>query len=475
MGKRSPTPPPPPDPAQLAATQGAMNTEQMRLNARINRPNQTTPFGSSTWTQGPDDQWSETQTYDPRITNAYFTDLETQQQAGQMAQMLGRGVTQTIFDQQGHYTPFGQNLFIPAAVDHIDPGTSGPNGLSHSIDASGLPSLSTGGLQGNLDTNGLTRLPGAGRGEDNFSAERGRQEDALYARNTSRLDPQWEQRQAALESQLTNQGFMRGTEAWNQAMDSMGRDRNDAYAGARNDSILAGGEEQSRLFANALQARGQQFGERESMGNFTNSANAQDFDQRMRARGQGFGERQTQATFGNQANAQDFGQRMNAAQFQNAIRGQRYQEELTQRNQPFEEFMRMVHGNSSAMPQFSNPTQIQGMPPPDYMAAYGMNQAAQNNAYNQQMGSRNNLTSALVNAGGKAAMAMSDRRLKSNVKRIGDHSAGVPLYEYDIFGRREVGVMADELQAVRPDAVATHPSGYLMVNYAKIGGRDARV
>lgn len=65
---------------------------------------------------------------------------------------------------------------------------------------------------------------------------------------------------------------------------------------------------------------------------------------------------------------------------------------------------------------------------------------------------------------------LSDRRLKSNIKHVGER-AGLRVYEYDIFGRRERGFMADEVQRVRPDAVHTHDSGYLMVDYGALGGR----
>jgi hypothetical protein len=66
---------------------------------------------------------------------------------------------------------------------------------------------------------------------------------------------------------------------------------------------------------------------------------------------------------------------------------------------------------------------------------------------------------------GSAAIMFSDRRLKSNIVRIGTHPLGIGVYEYDIFGGRQRGVMADEVEAVMPEAVSTHESGYKMVNY----------
>jgi hypothetical protein len=75
-----------------------------------------------------------------------------------------------------------------------------------------------------------------------------------------------------------------------------------------------------------------------------------------------------------------------------------------------------------------------------------------------------------IGAGGRmAAAAMSDRRLKTDVQRVGTTPAGLPIYEYTIFGKRERGVMADEAEVMFPAAVHTHLSGYKMVDYARIG------
>lgn len=67
-----------------------------------------------------------------------------------------------------------------------------------------------------------------------------------------------------------------------------------------------------------------------------------------------------------------------------------------------------------------------------------------------------------------AAMFFSDRRLKSDIALVGVHPTGIGVYEYDKFGHRERGVMADEVELVKPEAVATHPSGYKMVNYGML-------
>ena len=63
----------------------------------------------------------------------------------------------------------------------------------------------------------------------------------------------------------------------------------------------------------------------------------------------------------------------------------------------------------------------------------------------------------------------SDRRLKMNIRRIGTHRLGIGIYEYDyVWGEHSVGVMADEVKTVRPDAVIRGEDGYDRVDYSKL-------
>lgn len=74
-------------------------------------------------------------------------------------------------------------------------------------------------------------------------------------------------------------------------------------------------------------------------------------------------------------------------------------------------------------------------------------------------------------------MGASERQLKQHISRIGTHPLGIGLYlfdykpEYrDAWGHgRQFGVMADEVEHVVPEAVSSHPGGYRMVDYAKLG------
>ena len=63
----------------------------------------------------------------------------------------------------------------------------------------------------------------------------------------------------------------------------------------------------------------------------------------------------------------------------------------------------------------------------------------------------------------------SDRRLKTDVKKIGTHRLGIPLYSWTyLWGEPGIGVMADEVEAVAPWAVTT-VNGFKAVNYSMIG------
>ena len=71
----------------------------------------------------------------------------------------------------------------------------------------------------------------------------------------------------------------------------------------------------------------------------------------------------------------------------------------------------------------------------------------------------------------------SDRATKENIVRVGTHPAGFGLYLFDYkpvyreaagFGR-QFGIMADEVEAVLPQAVVMGPHGYKMVDYALLG------
>lgn len=69
------------------------------------------------------------------------------------------------------------------------------------------------------------------------------------------------------------------------------------------------------------------------------------------------------------------------------------------------------------------------------------------------------------------AQIFSDRRLKHDIKKIGEADNGLPIYTFKYKGdehhQTHVGFMADEVEKKNPDAVGLDPSGYKTVDYDK--------
>jgi len=65
----------------------------------------------------------------------------------------------------------------------------------------------------------------------------------------------------------------------------------------------------------------------------------------------------------------------------------------------------------------------------------------------------------------------SDMRLKHDIVPVGHLANGLGLYRfsYNDSDKVYVGVLAQEVERVMPDAVRRAPNGYLQVNYARIG------
>ncbi len=76
----------------------------------------------------------------------------------------------------------------------------------------------------------------------------------------------------------------------------------------------------------------------------------------------------------------------------------------------------------------------------------------------------------------KAAGALSDRRLKRDIHPVGKLANGLALYRFKYLWSNEefVGVMAQEVLDVMPDAVVTGADGYMRVRYELLGTRMQR-
>jgi len=70
-----------------------------------------------------------------------------------------------------------------------------------------------------------------------------------------------------------------------------------------------------------------------------------------------------------------------------------------------------------------------------------------------------------------AAAASSDRRLKKLIVKVGKAKSGLNLYKYHYIDGRGpfLGVMADEVEKIKPEAMGPEIGGYKTVNYALLG------
>ena len=87
----------------------------------------------------------------------------------------------------------------------------------------------------------------------------------------------------------------------------------------------------------------------------------------------------------------------------------------------------------------------------------------------QNANNTNQMIGTGIGALATVAMMYSDRRLKTNVRRIGTRDDGLGVYEFEYIwgGPKRVGVMADEVARVRPDAVV-RIGEFHAVDYAKL-------
>ena len=164
------------------------------------------------------------------------------------------------------------------------------------------------------------------------------------------------------------------------------------------------------------------------------------------------------------AAAQQFGMDTQARQ-------QYISELLSQRQTPLNEINALLSGSQVNNP-FAGGLGYQGganVQPAPIMQGANAQYGADLNASNASNAAANNTMNGLF-ALGSTALMFSDRRLKRNIKKIGNYLNGLAKYSFEyIWGEKSVGVMADEVEKVLPNAVYTHISGYKMVNYAMVG------
>jgi hypothetical protein len=408
------------------------------------------------------------------------------------------------------------------------------NGPEYQVpELQGMGDNPTAGMQSSVGTSNspTSFAPGgpiqASVGPSDFSADR----QAVTNAYMSRLQPMLDHERDALNNQLVNQGFEPGTEAYDRAMTQYGQQANDAY----NQAVMAGGQEQSRLFGLQLQqgqfgnqAQQQGFGQNQaqgqfaqqgvgqnnqtalSSGSFVNSAASQAFAQRQAqqafnnavaqgnaagandAANQAYQNAVQQTTYGNSNAQQTFSNLSSNAQLQNQIRQAQLGERENLQSFPINQITALMSGGQVTQPQpvSFNPSSVA----PTNVSGNVFNSAAlaQQN-YQSQLAQQNAAMGGMFGLGSAALMgglsggsggsgnsligkglsalpglfALSDRRLKRDIVDTGIRLMnGLKLYAFRYLDdvAQNIGLMADEVLAVKPQAVHS-VGGYLAVNY----------
>lgn len=407
-----------PDPKETAAAQTGTNIGTAVANSYLNNVNQVTPDGSLTYNQTGSKNY-----YDPYTGKSYDIPQFTATQ--QLSQQQ-----QAIKDQTD-----GAELNLGKLANSQSGRLN--DLLGRPMDLNGAPAA---GNAGNLN---MPQYQQFGNGPklqtsytDDFSQDKQAVQDAMM----SRLNPQIENDRSALEQRLANQGIMPGSKAYETSMNQNAQATNDA----RTSVLLASGQEQSRLAQLANQ-----------QATFGNNANQQMWNN------------QFQSTQGNNALAgQKYADQQTQFNAQNTARNQYLQEQYQQRNQPINEISALLSGAQVTNPNFVNSANSQ-IATTDVAGLINQNYQNQLGAYQQQQQQSGGILGGLFGLGSKL-IGLSDASTKENIRRVGSLDNGLPIYAYNYKGdgMTHIGLIAQEVERVNPEAV--HRIGSVrVVNYGK--------
>jgi hypothetical protein len=246
MGGKS-SAPPAPDYAGAAQEQSRASKEIANQQTWANRPDQTTPWGSSSWSTAPGvdpgtgqpiTQWSQTQTLEPRLQGALDSQIDLQKERSDLGQsFMGRV-------EQDYEKPFDwQNL---------------------------------------QDMSGKLRPTTQATNANEFAKQREDYTNAAF----DQMRPEHQFQEESARTRLANQGLTPGSEAYNRELGRVA----DAQAGERWNAVNQGGLEQQRM-QNQLRAQeAQSFGQEQTASSFQNQLRQQGIAEQAQKRGMSLNE-----------------------------------------------------------------------------------------------------------------------------------------------------------------------------------------
>ena len=393
----------------------------------INNPGASSglPVGSSGTSQGSN----------PNAFASYGLGQPAGPQTGQTTDVRGQSMDMSAWD------PAVQAQQQKAAGTYQAGGGVSSTNTSSSSPVSSTPQSTQTGIDPNQLAQATTAAGNSSPmgGGGNISSAIQNAQNAAYQNATGYLDPQFAEQQNTLTNQLVNQGVPQGSEAWNKAQDDFARQKQFAYSQAQSGAYGQGLTAQNQIANQLLTSQGINTQANTAMGVA------------------GIGANTAANQLAEQANTDTFNQSM-------SMRNQNLNELQLQQQNPLTMYNSVTNGTSPTQPNFTNSSNS-NVAGTDIASIISQALGQQNNVYNSQVGSTNSANSGMASI---LAALISDRRLKTNIVKIGMHVCGVPLYTYNyVWGEPGIGVMADELEKVRPDAVL-EVFGIKVVNYGAI-------
>jgi hypothetical protein len=444
MGKKSPSAPPMPDYKSAAEATAQSNLEAARAATAANRVNQVTPWGSLTYSQAP--RKFNQSGYDAAM-QAYNQKQSTPIQKNVQSFYSGRPLTdarskedymniKAAMDAAGASTSANSQkseiMKLPSMNDFYegdqDGGWTAEVKLDpvqqQLLDQQNKTSLALGGLQDSMigqvrDAMGnpirYQDLPQVqALSLDNLPTIEGDYAKTGFDAIMSRLNPQLDEQRRAFDTQMANQGITLGSEAYNNAFKNQSQSANDARIQAGLQGIGIGQQQQ-----------------------------------------------QQQMALQNQA----YNQRLGLFNSQMANQNQQYGIRTGLQDRPLNQLNALRAGSQVQAPNFINTPQQATTGGVDYNQVAGLQNQYNMGLYNSKVGQQNSMLNTIGGIGGAALGFFSDERLKTNIQRIGTHDTlGIGIYKYEKFGVPEIGVLAQELEQLKPDAVSMHESGFKVID-----------